>query len=132
MVVTVADVFDALRSHRIYREGLPTDRIKAIMAQKNDPTFHPRLLRRFVNLVGLYPVSTLVRLSTDELAVVVREHPSDPFRPQVKVVTDPQGAQLDEPFLVNTWEPNERGDFERAVVEAVDHEALGLDPLRWL
>lgn len=132
MIVTVADVFDALRSHRIYREGLPTERIKAIMARKNDPTFHPRLLRRFVNLVGLYPVGTLVRLTTDELAVVVHEHPGDPFRPQVKVVIDRLGTRLEEPFLVNTWERNARGEYERAVVEAVDHEPLGLDPLVWL
>lgn len=132
MIVTVADVFDALRSHRIYREGLATDRIKAIMARKDDPTFHPRLLRRFVNLVGLYPVGTLVRLTTEELAVVVHEHPGDPFRPQVKVLCDRDNRRLEEPFLVNTWERNDRGDFERAIVEAVDHEPLGLDPVAYL
>ena len=48
----------------------------------------PRLLRRFINLMGLFPVGTLVRLNTEEVAVVTHEHPTDPFRPQVKILLD--------------------------------------------
>ena len=32
------------------------------------------------------------RLNTEELAVVTAEHPTDPFRPQVKIVIDSSGA----------------------------------------
>src|SRR5450759_5133962 len=34
-IVSIADVYDALRSNRVYREGLPSDRIKSIMAKKD-------------------------------------------------------------------------------------------------
>ena len=67
--------------------------------------------KRFVNLMGLFPVGTLVRLNTEELAVVTAEHPTDPFRPQVKIVIDATGAMLEEPLLANTWE---RDDARRA------------------
>ena len=127
MVVSIADVYDALRSNRIYRQGLPTERVKAIMAQQDSTAFNRVLLRRFINLMGLYPVGTVVRLSTDELGVVVHEHPADPFRPQVKVVRGSDGGALEEPLLVNTWE----GDT-RAVVEAVDPDLVGFDPLSYL
>ena len=36
-IVSIADVYDALRSNRVYRQGLPSDRIKAIMTQKDSP-----------------------------------------------------------------------------------------------
>ena len=132
MIVSIADVFDALRSNRVYREGLPTDRIKSIMGQQDSPAFEPKLLRRFVNLMGLYPVGTLVRLNTAELAVVVHEHPTDPFRPQVKIVTDTRGDRLEEPLLVNTWERDGRGEFPRAIIEAADPDTESVDPLAFL
>ncbi|HYT64811.1 MAG TPA: HD-GYP domain-containing protein [Vicinamibacterales bacterium] len=131
-IVSIADVYDALRSTRVYREGLPSDRIKSIMGKKDDPAFNQRLLRRFINLIGLFPVGTLVRLNTEEIGVVTHEHPTDPFRPQVKIVRDRDVGPLEEMPLVNTWEPDGRGDFTWAVVEAVDPEAAGIDPLQYM
>ncbi len=131
-IVSIADVYDALRSNRIYRQGLPSERIRAIMAQKDSPAFNTSLLRRFINLMGLFPVGTLVRLNNDEVALVTHEHPTDPFRPQVKVLLDRLGARVEEPMLINTWEPDERGDFKYAVVEAVDPDAVEIDPLTYM
>ena len=132
MIVSIADVFDALRSNRPYRQGLATDRIRAIMGEQDNPAFNQTLLKRFVNLMGLFPVGNLVRLSTDELAIVTAEHPNDPFRPQVKILTNAKGELLEDPFLANTWERDERGEQSRAVVEAVDPEPLGIDPLKYM
>ncbi len=132
MIVSIADVFDALRSNRIYRQGLATTRIKAIMSEQDNPAFNPVLLKRFVNLMGLFPVGSLVRLNTDELAIVTAEQPNDPFRPQVKVLTGPAGESLENPQLVNTWERDSRGEHPRAVVEAVDPDTVGVDPLTYL
>jgi putative nucleotidyltransferase with HDIG domain len=131
MVVSIADVFDALRSNRPYRQGLATARIRAIMGEQDNPAFNQRLLKRFVNLMGLFPVGNLVRLNTDELAVVTAEHPSDPFRPQVKIIASATGELFEAPMLANTWE-REPLDHSRAVVEAVDPEPLGIDPLKYL
>lgn len=132
MIVSIADVFDALRSNRPYRQGLATARIRAIMGEQDNPAFNQPLLKRFVNLMGLFPVGNLVRLNTDEVAVVTAEHPTDPFRPQVKILTNPKGETLEEPLLANTWERNATGEHPRAVVEAVDPESMGIDPLRYM
>jgi putative nucleotidyltransferase with HDIG domain len=132
MIVSIADVFDALRSNRPYRQGLATVRIRSIMGEQGNPAFNQVLLKRFVNLMGLFPVGNLVRLSTGEMAVVTAEHPTDPFRPQVKIIADASGAPLEEPLLANTWERDSRGDHPRAVVEAVDPESTDIDPLTFL
>jgi hypothetical protein len=39
---------------------------------------------------------------------------------------------LEESLLVNTWEPDGRCDFTWAVVEAVDPETAGIDPLAYM
>jgi putative nucleotidyltransferase with HDIG domain len=132
MVVTVVDVFDALRSNRAYRQGLATDRIRHIMSLQETTTFNKRLLRRFVNLMGLYPVGTLVRLNTEEVGVVTRTNRDDPFRPQVKLILDGKGETLETPLLTNTWDRDARGEFPRAVVETIDPQQVGIDPLSYL
>ena len=132
MIVSIADVFDALRSNRPYRQGLATDRIRAIMGEQDNPAFNQKLLKRFVNIMGLFPVGNLVRLNTEEVGVITAEHPSDPFRPQVKIIFDDRGDKIEEPFLANTWERDSRGEYPRAVVEAIDPETMGIDPLTLL
>jgi putative nucleotidyltransferase with HDIG domain len=132
MIVSIADVFDALRSNRPYREGMATNRIRSIMGEQGNPAFNQVLLKRFVNLMGLFPVGTLVRLNTEELAVVTAEHPTDPFRPQVKIIMDAKGEALEEGLLANTWERDSRGEHPRAVVEAADPESVDIDPLKYL
>ena len=129
MIVSIADVFDALRSNRPYREGLATTRIKSIMGEQGNPQFNQPLLRRFVNLMGLFPIGTIVRLNTEEVGVVTAEHPEDPFRPQVKILYNAKGEQIEAPYLANTWERDSRGGFPRAVVESVDPDAVEIDPL---
>ncbi len=132
MIVSIADVFDALRSNRPYREGLVTSRIRSIMHEQGNPAFDQVLLRRFVNLMGLFPIGTWVRLDTEEIGVVTWEHPDDPFRPQVKVVLDRHGEPLESPVLVNTWDRDDRGAFRHSVVESVDPDAVDRDPLAYL
>jgi len=129
MIVSIADVFDALRSNRPYREGLATARIRSIMGEQGNPAFNQTLLRRFVNLMGLFPIGTIVRLSSEEMGVVTAEHPEDPFRPQVKILFNDKGERLEAELLVNTWERDSRGMFPKAVVESVDPDSIELDPL---
>ena len=101
------------------------------MTQKDSPAFNGRLLRRFINVMGIFPVATLVRLSPGEIAVGTHEHPTDPFRPQVTLVKDAQGGEVEQ-LLINTWETDSRGEFRYAVDEALDPESVGIDPLAHL
>jgi putative nucleotidyltransferase with HDIG domain len=128
-IVSIADVYDALRSNRIYREGLPSERIRAIMTQKDRPAFNTKLLQRFINLTGLFSVGTFVRLESEEVSGVTHEHPSDPFWPQVKVLLDRLGQPVETPVLLNTWESGVRG---RGVVEAVEPDTVTIDALACL
>jgi hypothetical protein len=63
---------------------------------------------------------------------VTAEHPTDPFRPQVKILVDRAGNTLEEPLLANTWERDGRGEHAYAVVEAIDPDATDIDPLKYL
>jgi putative nucleotidyltransferase with HDIG domain len=129
MLVSIADVFDALRSKRAYRDGLPADRVRVMLSEQSGTAFEPELLRRFVSLMGIFPIGTLVRLHSGEVGIVTAEHPADPFRPQVKVVLDGNGEHVPEPLVINIWERDVQGRHPYSVVEAVSPDTVGLDPL---
>jgi putative nucleotidyltransferase with HDIG domain len=130
MLCGIADVYDAMRSQRAYQQAMPTDRILAVL-QRNDGTqFDQNLVRRFVQLVGIYPAGNLVRLDTGEIAVVVRTYAPDPYRPRVRVIVSKQGVKLERPFDLNLWEASEGGPT--TIQAPLDPAAHQVDPLSYL
>jgi putative nucleotidyltransferase with HDIG domain len=131
MLCSIADVFDAMRSQRKYQSAQPTDRILEVLKYEDGAQFDRHLVRRFVQLVGIYPAGNLVRLKTGETAVVTKVYAPDPHRPRVKVVMDRAGSPVDSPYEVNLWEQNEEG-YANAISAPLDPSAVGIDPLALL
>ena len=130
----IADVYDAMRSQRAYQQAYPTDRIVAVLKRNEGAQLDQNLVRRFVQLLGIYPPGNLVKLSTGEVAVVLRVHAPDPHRPRVRVLFAKDGARLDLPFERNLWEP-QRDVSEtdlQTVVSPVEPADYNIDPLTFL
>ena len=104
MLCAIADVYDAMRSKRQYQQAFPAERVLAVLKRGEGQEFERNLVRRFVQLMGLYPVGSLVRLNTGALAIVLRPHSQDPHRPRVRVVYAADGRRLDVPYDLNLWE----------------------------
>jgi putative nucleotidyltransferase with HDIG domain len=134
MLCAIADVYDAMRSQRIYQQAHPTDRIMAVLKRNEGAQLDQHLVRRFVQLLGIYPPGNLVRLSTDEIAVVLHVHAPDPHRPRVRVLFSADGARLELPFERNLWElQRDVSDVDLQTVAApVDPADYNLDPLTFL
>ena len=64
MLCSIADVYDAMRSQRAYQEAFPTDRILAVLQRNDGMQFDQHLVRRFSQLMGIYPPGNMVRLDT--------------------------------------------------------------------
>jgi putative nucleotidyltransferase with HDIG domain len=126
----IADVYDAMRSQRVYQQAHPTDRILAVLQRNDGKQFDQRLVKRFVQLVGIYPAGNLVRLDTGEIAVVLKAYAPDPYRPRVKVLTRPNGQKLEHPYDVSLWDARE--GQPQAIQSPVDASEHGIDPLSYL
>lgn len=53
MLCGIADVYDAMRSQRVYQQGLPTSRILEVLQCNNGSQFDQDLVRRFAALVNV-------------------------------------------------------------------------------
>jgi putative nucleotidyltransferase with HDIG domain len=129
---SIADVYDAMRSQRSYQRAFPTDRILAVLRRNDGQQFDQHLVRRFAQLVGVYPVGNLVQLNTGEVALVTSTHAPDPYRPHVRVIVDRHGARLSAPVDVNLWEVADAGALAPSIVSVVDPADIGIDPLTLL
>jgi putative nucleotidyltransferase with HDIG domain len=132
MLCSIADVYDAMRSQRSYQSAMPTDRIVAVLQKADGMQFDQHLVRRFSQLMGMYPPGNMVRLDTGEVGVVVRTYALDPRRPRVRVVFDPAGGRLSRPYDVNLWERTPETAGPQAIVTPVDPKDFGIDPLTYL
>jgi cyclic di-GMP phosphodiesterase len=130
MLCGIADVYDAMRSDRVYQQAFPTDRILAVLQRNDGQQFDQNLVRRFVQLVGIYPPGNLVRLNTGDVAVVLKVYAPDAYRPRVRVLVDRAGKKVDRPLSLNLWEAR---DGEPQTIEApVDPAGYDFDPLTYL
>ncbi len=132
MLCSISDVYDAMRSQRAYQQAFPTDRILAVLKRNDGTQFDQNLVRRFVQLLGIYPPGNLVKLSSGELAVVTKIHAPDPYRPRVRVLFGADGRRLDLPYDRNLWEPPERGAMPDSIASPLDPADYGIDPLNFM
>ena len=129
MLCSIADVYDAMRSQRRYQQAFPTDRILAVLKRNDGTQFDQHLVRRFVQLIGIYPSGNLVRLNTGEVAVVMNVYAPDPYRPHVRVLIDREGQRIELPYELNLWETSEDPQRPASIVAPVDPANYQFDPL---
>jgi len=129
MLCSIADVYDAMRSQRHYQKAFPTDRILAVLKRNDGTQFDQHLVRRFVQLIGIYPPGNLVRLNTGEIAVVMTVYAPDPYRPRIRVLIDREKRRIDLPYELNLWDTVDDPTRPSAVVAPVDPADYPFDPL---
>lgn len=127
-VVAVADAYDAMTTMRAYRAPLRPDRAVAVLLRESRKAFDPTLVKVFINMLGIYPVGALVRLSTGEVGVVYEANPNDLLRPKVRIALDEDGRKVKELLVVDLTEIAEDGaSFARSVTECLDEADFSID-----
>lgn len=127
-IATITDCYDALTSSRVYnRTPFIPDRALFFMMQKSGTAFDPLLLKIFINVVGIYPVGTLVLLNTQELGIVVKANtnPLNIHRPLIKLVTDSSGNETDGDTIDLSQHTN------ISIKHSIDHRKYGIDVSRY-
>ena len=122
-IVKIVDYYDAITTKRVYRPKTFTpEEALRLMVDLSGKEFDPILLKAFINMIGVYPIGSLVVLDSGEVGVVVQPNSSAAFakRPKVKLISDPHGAKFDD-GIVDLAEPSETpGGFKRAILMSLD------------
>jgi putative nucleotidyltransferase with HDIG domain len=96
-IIAIADTYDAITTLRVYQHPVNPRTALHEMQKLIGTILDGSLLAHFMEMMGDYPVGTLVRLDTNEVAVVYRPNPLDTSAPVVRVLIDGDGRRLNAP-----------------------------------
>lgn len=122
-IVSVADAYVAMINERPYRDSLIGYSAMKNVLSDNGRYFDPRVLKAFLESMGIYPIGSTVQLNNSAIGRVTGTHAEAPLRPVVELIVDEYGNPLGERESVDLLD--KKGLF---IVKAVDPRGLGLPP----
>jgi HD-GYP domain-containing protein (c-di-GMP phosphodiesterase class II) len=120
-IVSVADAFEAMVSHKPYRNSMMGYQAMKNLLSDNSRRFDPDVLKAFIQTMGIYPIGSIILLNNGCLARVIEVHGDAPLRPRIRVLVDEFGKvfKQDEGDILDLL--NEKGLF---IAKAVDTREL--------
>lgn len=134
-ILTIVDVFDAITSPRIYRQSsMSPDKALGLMLEDSGTHFDPVLLKSFVNMLGVYPVGTLLKFDTGEIGLAL--HSSSKAvkeRPKVRLLNLESNNQYTKGEIINLAERNSgTGEYKRNIIKTQHPATLGIQPAQYI
>ncbi len=128
-MAAVVDTFDAITSERPYATAIsPHDAIRKLYEWRGH-AFQEELVEQFIQMLGVYPVGTLVELTTGEVGVIIGQNRVRRLRPKVMLLLDAEKAPLEiNPIRDLLAETHDEAGLEIAVASTLEPGAYDLDP----
>lgn len=101
----VCDVYDAVTSNRPYRAGWDPAESICKMTEWSSNHFDRQIFFAFVKGIGIYPIGSLIRLSSGMLGVVLEQSTNSLLTPRVKVFFSSKTRSYIEPEIVDLSRP---------------------------
>ncbi|MGB7573005.1 MAG: HD-GYP domain-containing protein [Thermodesulfobacteriota bacterium] len=134
-IVTVADFYDALVRPRVYnRFPYVSEKILGIMLERSGKDFDPAVVKVFINMIGIFPLGTLVLLNTNEMGIVtqIQEDTELIDRPKACLLYYGDG-EYRKGKMVDLRERDEAtGDFKRSIVKTLDPNEYNINVAEFL
>ncbi len=125
----IADTFAALTVQRPYAEPESVFNAMKILFAGAGKKFHEPLVEQFVQAIGMFPVGSLVELSTGEIAAVVSHNKVRRLQPRVLVLAGADKQALAAPFELNLlFDPKDANDRPVRIWRGLPARAYGIDP----
>lgn len=93
-IAGLADIVQALSQNRPHRPAVPAyEAVKTAVEDWSD-SFEPRIVKALVQALGVYPVGTVVELSSKEVGKVIKTPSDSPLRPIIQVFGKNNGEDV--------------------------------------
>jgi HD-GYP domain-containing protein (c-di-GMP phosphodiesterase class II) len=111
-MAAIADCFAAMTSARTYditRSAF--DALKELFKEAGT-RLHAPLVEEFVQAISIFPVGSMIELSSGEVAVVVEHNKIRRLEPKVLLLTDPDKTSREKPIMLDLMAQNKNQDAE--------------------
>lgn len=131
LITAIVDIYDAMTSDRCYHKGRPAHEIIQLLYRLSlEGHLDSTLVQRFIQVVGIYPVGSVVELDSGETGIVKRINHDAPLAPVVLLVKSAGNTLLSQP---KEQDLSQRDKAPLRNVKAILHpHQAGIDPTNYL
>ncbi len=87
-LIHILDAYDAMISYRPYAHQRTVFEATKVLYRGRDTEFDAKLVDQFIEMMGVFPVGTLVELSSGEVAVVIGQNNDARLLPKISIIRD--------------------------------------------
>lgn len=100
-MICIVDTYVSLINGRNCEVALPPNKALDFMYKQKGRLFHPQMLDQFIQVIGIYPVGTMVRLNTGDVGFVIKQNKTWRMKPVIMVVMNKYREKLETPIHID-------------------------------
>lgn len=116
-ILSVADVFDAVTSHRDYRPAMLPHKGLEILYAGSGTQFEAKQVKLFANCIAIYPEGITVKLNDNRRGIVSKYNFNSAGRPTIRIIRDEENYKV-EPYEIDL------SSYEHLTLEIIEADAL--------
>jgi HD-GYP domain-containing protein (c-di-GMP phosphodiesterase class II) len=127
-IAGIADCYEDLTSQQPFAPPLAPHAALKILEEWKTRLFQEDLIEEFVQCIGVYPVGSLVELTTGEVAVVIANNRVHRLKPRVMALLDPRKQRYPEPRMLDLDTVQQAGGPYCEISRGLEQGAFGIKP----
>lgn len=131
-IAAIVDVYDAMSSETGYRQNVSAEDVLRKMYEWRDKDFHGKLVEEFIQAMGIYPIGSLVELSTGAIGVVISINRARRLKPKVALVLNSNKVKLQKSVVTDlSTDKDEKGD-EMKIKTVLPAGSFEINPMDYI
>ena len=133
LIGAIVDTYDAITSERAYHPGLSSADALRILYEGRQIAYHPWFVEQFIQCLGIYPIGSVVELSTGSVGVVITTNRTRRLRPCVAVVLSPDKQPYRSPTIVDLMQVTHDADGQPIEIKNIlPSGSYGIRPMDYI
>ncbi len=102
-IVAITNAYDYLTTDLPNKPRIPPHQAVEYLMINAGYAFDPDMVNTFIQTVALYPEGTMVRLNTEQIAIIIKSYYGFPTRPRIRIIADKNGYELPVPETIELY-----------------------------
>lgn len=97
----IVETYATMTSHQPYAAARSSAKAVSALVAMRDKAFQAELVDQFIQVVGVYPIGSIVQLSTGEVGIVSRQNKLWRLKPVVTIIVDGNEQRLANSYVMD-------------------------------
>ena len=127
-MAAIADSFSAMTSPRPYAKVIPAYEALQVMANFGRDLYHPPIVEQFIRAIGIFPVGSMVELTTGEVGIVISHSKVRRLKPRLLIISHKDKTPSQSPTTLDLLHLPASNEEPPAILHGLPTGAFGLNP----